>query len=95
LLLFAAERGLANDYVLFDSGLLVQSVCLAAYAKGLGTCIMAMAVRDPDTLRELLPHAADKQFIVGVALGYPDEAADINRFERQRAQLEEFVTWAQ
>jgi nitroreductase len=95
LLLFAAEQGLASDYVLFDSGLLVQSVCLAAHAKGLGTCIMAMAVRDPDTLRELLPHAADKQFIVGVALGYPDDEAEINRFERQRAQLEEFVTWAE
>ena len=55
---------------------------------------MAMAVRDPDTLRELLPQAAEMQFVIGVALGYPDEEAAINRFERQRAQLEEFVTWA-
>jgi nitroreductase len=93
-LFFAAERGLASDYVLFDSGLIVQSVCLAAHAKGLGSCVMAMAVRDPDTLRELLPRAAEMQFVIGVALGYPDEEAAINRFERQRARLEEFVTWA-
>lgn len=93
LFLFAAEKNLASDYVLFDSGLLVQSVCLAAHDKGLGSCIMAMAVRDPDTLRELLPQAADKQFVIGVALGYPDQEAPINRFERQRAPLEEFVTW--
>jgi nitroreductase len=93
-LFFAAERGLASDYVLFDSGLIVQSVCLAAHDKGLGSCIMAMAVRDPDTLRELLPRAAEMQFVIGVALGYPDEEAPINRCERQRAQLEEFVTWA-
>jgi nitroreductase len=94
-LFFAVERGLASDYALFDSGLIVQSVCLAAHDKGLGSCIMAMAVRDPDTLRELLPQAADKQFVIGVALGYPDEEAPINRFQRQRVQLEEFVTWAQ
>ena len=91
----AVERSLASDYVLFDSGLIVQSVCLAACDRGLGTCIMAMAVRDPDTLRDLLPQAADKQFVIGVALGYPDDEAPINRFERQRAPLEELVTWAE
>jgi len=93
-LFFAVERGLASDYVLFDSGLIVQSVCLAAHDKGLGTCIMAMAVRDPDRLRELLPQAAEKQFIIGVALGYPDQEAPVNRFERPRAPFEELVIWA-
>jgi len=95
LLFFAVERGLATDYVLFDSGLIVQSVCLAAHSKGLGTCIMAMAVRDPDTLREILPGAADKPFVIGVALGYPDDEAIVNRFERSRAPLEELVSWAE
>ncbi len=94
MLFLTAEKDLESDYVLFDSGLIVQSVCLAAHDRGLGTCIMAMAVRDPDTLRELLPHSAGSKFVMGVALGYPDEEAAINRFERQRAQLEELVTWA-
>lgn len=93
-LFFAAERSLASDYVLFDSGLIVQSVCLAAHDSGLGTCIMAMAVRDPDALRELLPEAAEKQFVVGVALGYADQEAPVNRFERQRVPLAELVSWA-
>ena len=95
LLLFAVERGVTADYALFDSGLIVQSVCLAAHNKGLGTCIMAMAGRDPDTLREILPGAADMQFVIGVALGYPDEEATINRFERSRVPLEELVSWAE
>jgi nitroreductase len=92
-LFFAAEEGIASDYLLFDSGLIVQSVCLAAHDKGLGTCIMAMAVRDPDTLRDLLPGAKDKRFVIGVALGYPDEEAPINQFERSRAPLEKLVSW--
>jgi nitroreductase len=94
-LFFAVERDLGTDYVLFDSGLMVQSVCLAAHDKGLGTCIMAMAVRDPDLLREILPGAADKQFVIGVALGYPDDEATVNRFERARVPLQELVSWVE
>ncbi len=93
-LYFSTERTVESDYLLFDSGLLVQSLCLAAHDRGLGTCIMAMAVRDPATLRAVLPAAADQRFVIAVALGYPDGEAPINRFERRRAQLEEFVTWA-
>lgn len=94
-LFFSTERGVESDYLVFDSGLLVQSVCLAAYDKGLGTCIMAMAVRDPDTLRALLPDAADQRFVIGVALGYPREDAPINRFDRPRVSLDEMVTWVE
>ena len=93
-LYFSTERTVESDYLLFDSGLLVQSVCLAAYDRGLGTCIMAMATRDPDTLRAVLPGAADQRFVIAVALGYPDGEASINRFERGRVPLDEFVTWA-
>ena len=92
-LYFTTQRGIESDYLLFDSGLLVQSVCLAAHDRGLGSCIMAMAVRDPDTLRALLPGAAEQRFVVGVALGYPDGDAPINRFERPRVALDEMVTW--
>ena len=94
-LFVAVEQDLETDYTLFDSGLLVQSLCLAAHDRGLGTCIMAMAVRDPDTLRAILPHAADKRFVIGVALGYPDQEAEINRFVRERVALEDLATWAE
>jgi nitroreductase len=94
-LFVTVEAGLETDYALFDCGILVQSLCLAAHDKGLGTCIMAMAVRDPDGLRAVLPHAAAWRFVIGVALGYPDEQAEINRFDRERAPLDEIVTWAE
>jgi nitroreductase len=94
MLYVTTERGIESDYLLFDSGLLVQSLCLAAHDRGLGTCIMAMAVRDPDTLRAVLPDAVDQRFVIGVALGYADTEAPINRFERPRITLDELVTWA-
>jgi nitroreductase len=91
--LFAVDERLAREYSCFDVGLLVQTFCLAAHGKGLGTCIMAMAVAYSDVLHELLPEASDKRFVVGVALGVPDWSAPVNRFERQRAGLEEWVSW--
>lgn len=91
---FAVDERLQREYACFDAGLLVQTFCLAAHGKGLGTCIMAMAVAYEDVLHELLPQARDKRFVVGVALGVPDWKAPVNRFERQRAGLEELVFWA-
>ena len=73
----------------------MQSVCLAAHNKGLGTCIMAMAVRDPDTLREILPEAADMKFVIGVALGYPDEEATINGSSALGHRLRSSLRWAE
>ena len=93
MVLFAFDERLQSEYACFDAGLLVQTFCLAAHGKGLGTCIMAMAVAYSDVLHELLPEASDKRFVVGVALGVPDWSAPVNRFERQRAGLEEWVSW--
>jgi nitroreductase len=95
LLVFGIEDCLAPEYASFDTGSLVQSVCLAAYDKGLGTCILATLVRYPGLLRELLPGGEGKRFVVAVTLGYPDREAAANRFERTRAGLDELVTWAE
>jgi len=93
LLAFAIDEGLSLPYSCFDTGLLVQTILLAAHDRGLGTCVMAMAVRYPDVLRGVLPETEGKRFLIGVALGFPDEQAAINLFERPRAQLKEIVTW--
>ena len=75
LLVFGVEECLGESYALLDTGLLVQSVCLAAYDRGLGTCIVATIVRHPELLRELLPGSEGKRLALGVTLGYPDERA--------------------
>ena len=93
LLVFGFEDCLAEAYASFDTGSFVQSVCLAAYDRGLGTCIAATVIRYPDLLRRLLPGAGGKRFVVSVTLGSPMADSPANTFERSRAGLDELVTW--
>jgi len=93
LLLVTVDKDLVPDYACFDAGLFVQSLCLAAHAQGLGTCIMARAVRYPEVLREMLPGAAGRKFVIGLALGYPDPDSPLNAFERPRAPLDEIASF--
>jgi nitroreductase len=93
LLLFAIDERLQPEYACFDIGALAQTVCLASQAKGLGTCIMAMAVGYPDVLHAHVPAAAGKRFVIGVSVGVPDLTAPINTFERQRTPLAEIVSF--
>lgn len=85
------DKKLPEGYAMFDLGLYAQSLCLAAHAEGLGTCIMAVGAFYPEMLRAHLPVPAHLHLSVGIALGYPDAKAPINCFERQHAPLEEWV----
>ena len=91
MLLFAVDERLAAEYACFDLGLLVENVCLAAHDRGLGTCIMAMAVRYGSALHGLVPQAKGHRFVVGVALGKPDPESALNHTERQRTSLGDIV----
>jgi nitroreductase len=93
LLVFAIDDGLVENYACFDAGLLAENVCLAAYDAGLGTIVMAMGVRYPEVLHEFLPGSSAKRFVVGVALGHPTKDAPVNDIPRERADIDEIVTW--
>jgi nitroreductase len=93
LLVFGFDDCLAEAYASFDTGSFVENVCLAAYDRGLGTCIVATVIRYPDLLRRLLPGAEGKRFVVSVTLGHPVADSAANTFARSRADLDEIVTW--
>jgi len=95
LLVACVPRELRVEYAMLDIGLITQTICLSAYDRGLGTCIMAAAVVYADLLRETagIPH--DRRVVVGVALGYPDESYPLNNFSRPRAAREEFTHWVE
>ena len=94
LLFIDVDAGLAPDYACFDAGLFTQSLCLAAHDRGLGTCIMARAVRRPEVLRAMLPQTDGRSFVIAIAIGWPDSETPINAFPRDRADLEELVSWS-
>ena len=93
LIIACFDKSLRTEYAMLDIGLVIQTICLLAHEKGLGTCIMAAAVMYPGLLRKLVPVPDSKVIAMGIALGYPDLESPANNFERVRANLDESVTW--
>jgi nitroreductase len=83
------------EYAMFDIGLIVQTICLLAHDRGIGTCIMAMAVRNPGLLRRILSIPEHRKIAIGIAMGYPDLDFPLNNFARKRADISEYVKWVQ
>ncbi len=95
LILACISRDNLVEYQMLDIGIIVQSICLSAYDKGLGTCLLAAAARYPAEIRKIAAIPDDKKIVVGIALGYPDGSFPLNNFDRERASLDEFVHWAE
>ena len=93
LCLFSVGKNIAREYAMLDVGAIVQTVCLLAHARGLGSCILAASVHHPELIRQIVHIPVEKAVIVGVALGYPDPDAPVNQFERERANPDEFTVW--
>ncbi|MEW6328314.1 MAG: nitroreductase [Thermodesulfobacteriota bacterium] len=82
-----------GQYALFDCGSVTQTICLLAGAEGLGTCIMAAAVRHPDVIRAHVSVPPGKKFVIGIATGYPDPDSPYNKYRSSRVPLGEMVSW--
>jgi nitroreductase len=93
LILACISRDNLVEYQMLDIGIISQSICLAAYDKGLGTCLLAAAARYSAEIRKIAAIPDDRKIVVGIALGYPDGSFPLNQFARERAGLDEFVHW--
>jgi len=93
LLFFLTDASLPRGYAMLDVGAILQTTCLLAHARGLGSCILAASVSYPAVIRGIVPLPKEKAVIIGVALGYADSEAKVNHFARERASLDEFITW--
>jgi nitroreductase len=92
-ILVAVDKNLALEYAMLDAGIFLQTFCLLAHDRGLGTCILAAMVSYPEIARELFSIPENKLLVMGAALGWPDPDAPVNCFERERGSLDEFVRW--
>jgi nitroreductase len=93
LVVACVPSGVLVEYALLDVGLMLQTVCLLAHEKGLGTCIMAASVGYPELLRKVASIPEDRKIVMGITMGYPDLNHPLNKFERARIGMEEFVRW--
>ncbi len=80
-------------YSILDAGLMLQTIMLAAWGYGLGTCAEVAVVTHPDILREILHIPPSKLIVLGLAIGYPDIDAKPNKHHSTREPLETFVKW--
>jgi len=94
-IIICVDKSLSIEYAILDIGLVSQTICLSAHARGIGSCIMAATVSFPRHMRRILPITEDKTVVIGLVLGYPDEDSPINGFVRARASLNEMVTWVE
>ncbi|GAB2483681.1 nitroreductase [Comamonas humi] len=73
-----------------DLGMAIYGLMLAAEARGLATCAIGAMASYPRVIREALGLEERHTVVCGMALGYADEAAPINRTRTERAALAEY-----
>jgi nitroreductase len=93
LLVLAFDKSISVNTGCFDSGIFCMAITLAAQDHGLGTCIVANPIRYSDLVHKYIPGLEDKNVVMGIAMGYPDYEAVINRFPRSRMAPEDYITF--
>jgi nitroreductase len=75
-----------------DLGMFMQSIMLLAREQGLHTCAQEAWAAWYKTVGEFLHMPPNLMLFSGMALGFRDESAPINRLRTERAVLTEFAT---
>ncbi len=75
-----------------DLGMFMQNIMLLARDKGLHTCPQEAWARWPKSTAEFLNISDEEMVFCGMALGYMDESATINKLKSERASLDDFAT---
>ncbi len=76
-----------------DIGIALAYLVLAAHEVGLATCPIGLITAYEDEIKDVLNIPDEKNVVIGIALGFPDEESPINRFKSYREDLEKFVRW--
>jgi nitroreductase len=93
-LIFTIDKVMGRGSLL-DYGMFLQSIMLAARARGLHTCPQAAW---NSFSKIILPHvgAGENEMVVcGMALGYADEEALVNTFQTTRVKAQDFTHWVE
>ncbi len=76
-----------------DLGLSIAYLLLAAQAKGLSTCPIGLITAYGEEIADAISLTDSKEVVLGIAMGYADEAAPINSCKTGRAPRGEILYW--
>ena len=91
-LFFTVDRVMRQGSFL-DYGMFLQSVMVAARARGLDTCPQAAFMQYHRIIAEQLSIPATEQLVCGMSLGYADPSKVENRLKTDREPVEAFTTF--
>ena len=92
LMFFVIDRDMGADQWA-DVGMFMQNIMLLAREHGLHTCPQEAWAAWHRTVAQFLGLPSEHMLFCGMALGFRDETAPINRLRTERAPLEEFATF--
>jgi len=92
-IIIVSDRSLSGEGPLLDMGAVMQNICLAAWAQGLGTCIVRQGVFYPDVLRKVGGIPESKRIVIAISIGYPDWDFPANKVETDRERAAYITTW--
>nr|WP_309376862.1 nitroreductase [Rhodoferax sp.] len=73
-----------------DLGMAIYGLMLSAQAHGLASCAIGALASYPGLIRRSLGLNDKTNIVCGIALGYADDAAPVNKTKTTRCELEEF-----
>jgi nitroreductase len=76
-----------------DCGLFLQSLMLAAQARGVSTCPQVTFVRFQSVIAKQLSLGPEELVACGISCGYADEEATVNHLNMPREPVEVFSKW--
>ena len=91
-LFFTIDRDMAQNQWA-HLGMFMQSLALVAVEKGLATCMQEAWAIYYKTVGSFLDLSETQMLYCGMALGYEDESATVNRLETERADIAEFAVF--
>lgn len=91
--LIAIDKDFDKTFHRLDIGALMQNFTLAAMEYGLGTCVELQALNYQRGLKECLDLDTEDEFVIGIAVGYPDEDFPANSVVTKRDDIETLTKW--
>jgi len=93
LFIVIVDKDILLEYAMLDVGIFIQTFKLLAHARGLGTISLSASVTYPRIIRKIFDVPESRRIVIGTALGWPDNDAPVNNFERKRDPVEMVVRW--